>query len=143
MHVERDVRLLVHGDDFMVEMPTHEEKWLESVLFSKYDGKSTEKFQSDGNTAMEASFLNRVIRWDHTSGRAELEASSVVTPVAKRPKSEELLMLAGAKPLNAQDTSSYKSVTMRLNNFVSGPRRLVICYKLSGTRDEESHDQGP
>ena len=87
VHVERDVRLFVHGDDFMVEMPTHEEKWLESVLFSKYEGKCTVKFHSDGNTAMEASFLNRVVRWDPTSGRAELEASPVVTAVAKRPKS--------------------------------------------------------
>ena len=40
--------LLVHGDDFMVEMPTHEEKWFEGVSFSKCDGKCTEKFHSDG-----------------------------------------------------------------------------------------------
>ena len=33
VHVERDVRLLVHGDDFMVQIPTHEEKQFESVLF--------------------------------------------------------------------------------------------------------------
>ena len=44
--------------------------------FSKYDGKSTGKFHSDGNTAMEASFLNGVIQWDPTSGRAELEADT-------------------------------------------------------------------
>ena len=31
-HVERDIRLLAHGDEFMVEMLTHEEKWFESVL---------------------------------------------------------------------------------------------------------------
>ena len=41
VQVGRDVRLLVHGDDLMVEMPTHEEKWFESVLFSKYDGTRT------------------------------------------------------------------------------------------------------
>ena len=46
---------VVHGDDFMVEMPTHEEKRFGSVLFSKYDGKCTEKHHPDGNTAMEAS----------------------------------------------------------------------------------------
>ena len=62
---------------------------------------------------MEASFLNRVSRWDPTSGRAELEADTkhvatvlgdlgwekstpVITHVAKRLKSEELLLLAGA-----------------------------------------------
>ena len=61
VHAKRDVRLLVHGDDSMVEMPTHEENWFESVLFSKYDGRCTGKFHSDGNTAMEVSLLNRVI----------------------------------------------------------------------------------
>ena len=117
VHFERDVRLLVHGDDFMVEMPTHEEKWFDGVLFLKYDGKRTENFHSDGNTSMETSFMNRVIRWD----RHELEpdtrhsamvlrdvglekSSPVVILVAKRLKSEEPLLQAGAKPLNAEDT---------------------------------------
>ena len=45
------------------------------------------------------------------------KSSPVVTPVAKRPKSEELLLLAGAKPLNAEDTTLYRSVTMRVNNL--------------------------
>ena len=66
-----------------------------------------------GNTAMEASFLNRVIRCDPTSG-AELEADTrhvtmvfrdlgletstpVVAPVAKGANSEELPVLACAK----------------------------------------------
>ena len=49
VQVERDVRLFVRGDDFMVETRTSEEKWFEGVLFSKYDGKCTEKFHSDGN----------------------------------------------------------------------------------------------
>ena len=134
VHVERDIRLLVHGDDFMVEMPTHEEKWFGSVSFSKYDGKCTEKFHSGGNTAMEASFLNRVIRRDPTSGWAGLETDTrhvamvlrdlglekstpVVTLVDKRPKSEERLLLAGAKPLNAEYTKLYKSITMCVNNL--------------------------
>ena len=100
VHVRRDVRLLDHGDDFMVEMT----------------GKCTGKVLSDRNTAKEASFLNLVIRWDSTSGRAESEAdtrrvaivfrdlglektTAVVTPVTKHPKWEELVLLAGAKPI--------------------------------------------
>ena len=43
-----------------------------------------------------------------------LEKSSlVVTLVAKRPKSEQFLLLAGAKPLNAEDTTLCRSVTTR------------------------------
>ena len=85
----------------MVEMPTNEEKWFESFLFSTYDGKCAEKFHSDDNTTTEASFLSGVIRSDLTSDKAELEAdtrhvalvlrhlgleksSPVVTLVAKR-----------------------------------------------------------
>ena len=45
-----------------------------------------------------------------------LEKSSlVVTLVAQRPKSEELLLLAGAKFLNAEDTTLYRSVTTCVN----------------------------
>ena len=43
------------------------------------------------------------------------KSTPFVTHVAKRPKSEEFLLLAGAKPLNAEDTTLYRSVTMRVN----------------------------
>ena len=66
----------------------------------------------------------------------------VVTPVAS-PKSEELLLLACAKLLNAEDSTLYRSVTMRVNHLDSGPSRLVIRCSLSGTRDEDSHDERP
>ena len=51
----------------MVEMPTHEVKWFESVLFWTYAGKCTEKFHSEGNIAMGASFLNRAPMGSHIS----------------------------------------------------------------------------
>ena len=159
VHVERYLRLLVHDDDFVVEIPAHEEKWFDMVLFSKYDGKCTGKFHSDGNTATEGSFYNRVIRWDPTSGRAELEADTrhvamvlrdlgleksipVVTPVAERPKSEELLPLACANSLKAGDTALYWSVTMRVN-LLSLDRPDWSFAAGSGTVDEESHDERP
>ena len=92
---------------------------------ASHDGKCTGNFHSDGNISMAASFLNRVLRWDPGSGRAELEADTrhvpmvlrdlglakstpVVTFVVERPKSEELPLLAGAKPLNVEDTTLYR-----------------------------------
>ena len=74
------------------------------------------------HAAMEASLSNRIIRWDPASGRAEMEADTrhvamvlqdlgleksplVVTLVDNCPKSEGLLLLAGAKLLNAEDTT--------------------------------------
>ena len=58
----------------------------------------------------------------------ELEKSTiVVTPVAMRSKSEELLLLAGAKTFERR---GYQVV-------------LVMNYFVSGTRGEESHDRRP
>ena len=140
VHNERDARLFVQGDDFIVEMPTHQEKWFKSVLFSKYDRKCTRKLHSDGNTAMEATFLNRVIRWDPVLGRAELEADTrcvamvlrdlglaiatpAVTRVAKRPK--------------ADDAALHSRNASELLRTVGTCRML----QLSGTRDEKSHNE--
>ena len=44
------------------------------------------------------------------------KATPVETPVAKRPN-EEPLLLAGATPLNAEDTTLHRSLTMRVNNL--------------------------
>lgn len=35
-HPQRDIRLPVHGDDFMVEMPSDCGAWFESILSSRY-----------------------------------------------------------------------------------------------------------
>ena len=56
----------VHGDENMAEMPTDEEKWFNSVSCSRYDGKSTTALQ------WEASFPERVIRWDPTARHVEM-----------------------------------------------------------------------
>ena len=69
------------------------------------------------------------------------KSSPVVSPVAKRPKSEDILLLAGAKPLSAENTTLHRTVTMRVKLPVSGPPRIVICCRLAGTRDEKSHDK--
>ena len=58
------------------------------------------------------------------------KSTPVVTHVAKRPKSEEFLPPTGAKRLDAEDTTLYRSVTMRMNllsldrpnlSFAAGP----------------------
>ena len=94
--------------------------------------------------------LNRVIRWDPVLGRAELEADTrlvamvlrdlgletatpAVTLVAERPKCEELLLLAGAKPLNADDAALHSAVAMRVN-CLSLDRRDLSCAASSLAR---------
>ena len=108
-------------------MRTHEKQCFESVMFSKYDGKCTGKFRSDGNTSMETSLLNRVVRWDPASGRAEMKAAMVLRDLGV---SEELQLQASAKPLKRR---RYR--VLQVNHdprelTVSGPSRPVIRCRL-------------
>ena len=90
---------------------------------------------------METSFRNRVIWWDPTSGRAELEADTkqwcfatwdrrratpVVILVAKLPESGERLVQVSH---DARELPVWE------------PSRLVIRCRFSGTRDEESPER--
>ena len=103
------------------------------------------------------SFVLEPLIWKKvTSGKAELEADTrhvamvlrdlgleksppVVALFDKRP-SEDFLLLASAKHLNAEGTTLYKSVTMRVN-YLSLGRPTCIRRKISGTSSEESHDE--
>ena len=156
VQVERDIRLLAHGGDFMVEMPTHEENWFESVLFSEWDGKCTGEFHSDGNTAMEASFLDRVVRWDPTPARAELEAGcdgasrpwngEINTSCNSCCQASEVRRTSIAGRCETSERRRYHVVQVSRDARelpVSGPSRLVSRCRLSGTSDEESHDERP
>ena len=136
------------------------------VSHSQKEAKTSEpctgKFHSDGNTAMEASFLNRVIRWRGLSWRLARgtlrwcfairvwrSRFQLLTLVAKRPKSEELLLQAGSKLLHAQDSTLYKSITMRVNylsldrpdlSFAAGS--LARGMKSPTTKNLGSHSRG-
>ena len=90
--------------------------------------KCTKKFHSDGNILTETPCdqmgsriwheLEADTRHVAAMGLRDLgleKSTPCATLVAKRPKSEELLLMAGAKPLNAEDTTLYRSVTMRVN----------------------------
>ena len=69
VHVKRDVRLLVHGCDFMWRCSRTRKNGAKVEMRCK-----SEKFHSDGNTLTKHRFVNHVIRWDPASGRAEWEA---------------------------------------------------------------------
>ena len=64
VHVERDERLLVHGDDFMLEMPIKKSGSKVNCSLNTME-KCTRKFHSDGSTLTETSFLSRVIGIPH------------------------------------------------------------------------------
>jgi hypothetical protein len=132
VHPGRDIRLLVHGDDFLVEMPADQAAFFESLLAKQYEFKRTGVFESDARSVQEAVFLNRVLRWEPQAGRMEIEADTrhaevvvrslglqdaapVSTPAAKRTKADELTTLAGAQPLQDAEATLYRSLVMRIN----------------------------
>eukprot|EP00972_Heterocapsa_arctica_P049541 7291209-Heterocapsa_arctica.AAC.1 len=69
----RKIRLLVHGDDFVVEMNDKQYVWFEEVL-EKYEYKWTGLFTQNAVRPWEVVFLNRVVEWDPATARASLEA---------------------------------------------------------------------
>ena len=71
------------------------------------------------------------------------KSTRVVTLVAKRLKSKELLLLAGAKPLSAEDTTLDTSVTMRVNYLSLDCPDLSFAAGPPTRRMKKSHDEGP
>ena len=114
----------------MAEMPTHEEKWSENVLFLKYDGKRTEKFYSDGNTAKEASLLNPYDPvgshiWQGRVGRHEArgdgasrsgtgESNTSCCSCCQAPEIGRILLLA-CETSEHRGYTPFRSLTMRVN----------------------------
>ena len=85
----------------------------------------------DGRVELEADtrHVATVLRYQ------KLEKSTpVVTPVARRPTSEEFLLLPGSKLVNAEDTTLCRSVTMRVNCLSLDRPDLSFAAGSLGTR---------
>ena len=109
------------------------------------------------HTLTETSFLNRVIRWDPASGRGGLEADARHVATVLRDlgweKSALVVTLVGevgrTSAAGRGETSERRGYHVVQVSYdareqpVSGPSRLVICCRLSGTRGEKSHSEGP
>ena len=65
----------------------------------------------------------------------------VVTPVAKRPKSEELLTAGRGETSECRGYHVVQVSHDACKLLISGPSRLVIWSRPSGARGEESHDK--
>ena len=117
-HVQRDVKLTVHGDDFLVTGSRSDLPWLRDKLGSKYEIMGPEDEQ-------EIKILNRVTRWglhgleyEADQRHAELvikelellTAKPVSTPstTEKEEKPDEVLLSAG-------DSQKFRSVAARVN----------------------------
>ena len=91
VHRKRDIRLLVHGDDYFSSAQASQLDWLETQLKAKYEIQS-QRVGARKNDETELKVLNRIVR--RTEAGYELEAD---------PRHTELVLLQmgmeKAKPL--------------------------------------------
>jgi hypothetical protein len=62
-HPERDVKVIVHGDDFIIEGKEEDLRWTQGVLEAKYIVKMRGLMGPDRGDAKVVDVLNRIIEW--------------------------------------------------------------------------------
>ena len=125
-HPERDIKTLVHGDDFVSRMRRQDVTWLRKKMEQRFEIK-TKVVGSGPGEAREERVLNRVVRvdsegWEYEPDQRHAEliiqglglknAKPVQTPVEEdKPwKKEEYEQL-----LNEQDAREYRALAARAN----------------------------
>ena len=127
-HAGMDVRLLVHGDDFLVLADEDGHRFVDKILSEEYE------FKCDGHIGPgcekdSMTVLNRVVTYDRTTGSVTYEADPrhaealirdlgmetakpAKTPAEKK-KGSDLKAMLESQPLNAELAKQYRSHTMR------------------------------
>jgi hypothetical protein len=123
-HVSRDIKLTVHGDDFLVAGPRSDLDWLKTKMQQKYDIKA-QLLGPEKDCQSEIKILNRIIRWG-SSGleyepdqrHAEIVISELGLMKAK-PVSTPSIMENAEKfnetPLSSEQAQKYRSLAARVN----------------------------
>jgi hypothetical protein len=71
-HQNREIRIVVHGDDFVVTGPPKELEYVRQALSEKYSVKVRSVTGPSASDAKEGAILNRTVRWE--SGEVSFEA---------------------------------------------------------------------
>ena len=118
-HDELDIKLLVHGDDFMVLADQEGQEYMHQVLKEKYEYKRDGEIGKGSRKHL--TILNRIVTYEQDTGRATYEANprhaemiirqlnlqnakSVTTPAGKN-KSSEVLASVGLLLVTAEQTT--------------------------------------
>ena len=126
-HKEKNIKLLVHGDDFLVLSDKAGQEYMQKVLQERYEFRCDGLIGKGGGSHL--TVLNRIVTYDHETGKVTYEADprhaemiirqlnlenakSVVTPSEKK-KSSEVLASVGLPPVTAEQTTLYRSLVMR------------------------------
>jgi len=125
-HLERQVFVSVHGDDFTVVGPKRQLDWFEGAMKEKYELTTGPRLGPGRFDAKESSILNRIIRWTEEGVEYEadprqaeklirecgLEGSNTVCTPSVR---ESAAQVAEDKPLDDRLHTAYRASTARAN----------------------------
>ena len=124
-HPERDVRTMVHGDDFFIEGQENDLKWVENVLRAKYPLKMRGILGPEKHDAKEVSVLNRVIRWERDGITVEADPKHVEKMLddmdmtgcneSAVPGVKDKPMEGDETLLSVDDAKAFRSVVARAN----------------------------
>ena len=76
-HAERDIRVVVHGDDFIVEGFEDDLRWVERLLAAKYIVKMRGIMGPDAADTKVIDVLNRILEWREDEFRYEADPRHV------------------------------------------------------------------
>ena len=125
-HPDKDVMLLVHGDDFLVLGDEDGQKYLKDTLSERYEFRCDGCIGPEDNQHM--TLLNRIVTY-HKDGSVSFEADprhaemiirqlglegskGISTPSDKK-KLSDVVATSGLTPMNPERTTLFRSLVMR------------------------------
>ena len=146
-HTERELKISVHVDDVLITGVETDLDWLQYMLNSAYQMK----FQRVGhNHDLEASYLNRTLRWT-TEGiewcphprhvktilrDLGLETASAVST----PLTGDLLTPSTAKEMDEKAARNYRAVAARINYLAQDRPDLAVASCVAASRMSAPRD---
>ena len=131
-HVNRELKLTVHGDDFTVTGPTAGLQWMQRRMEQKYEIKA-HYLGPESGMEDELQILNRTLRWtkegityEADQRHAEIvikemnvkKANAVSTPIVPEPSEEANSRLSGPD-MTKNDASRFRGLVARVNYLIS------------------------
>ena len=126
---QRDIKLLVYGDDFLVLADEDGQGFLESVLAQKFEFRVDGCVGPDARDDSVMSIFNRLIEYGKTTGTItyeavprhaemvlkalDLENANPVSTSSEKQKLEEILVSMTLPTLTSDQISLFRSVVMR------------------------------
>ena len=147
-HVNRELKLTVHGDDFTVTGPTAGLQWMQRRMEQTYEIKAHYLGPVSGMKD-EVQILNRTLRWtkegityEADQRHAEIvtkemnmkKANSVSRPPVPEP-SEEANSRLSSPDMTKDEASRFRGLGCSCELFKSGPTRLAV----RGKDSESAH----